>query len=481
MPQLLGSIMGWIKSLWPRGPSANPASFVTAPAQPAAAPPASSPAPPAQTAPDQQSPATTSIRTLKTVDGYASLTSVFPGEEIAFHIRNETWLSRIDIYRKGLSDELVWSDLIMEVDGEVAGLPATAYSDGCDWPAAYKLVIPDNCKTGVYVARLSTYNASNEVLFVVKSRNPGAGVLFSITSTTAQAYNPWGGKSLYPDIPPGADASPKVSFDRPGGLDDFYWWEYDFLKWLEMNGMAVDFCTSIDLDRDPALLGRYRLLLSVGHDEYWSKQMRDNVESFRDRGGNIAFFSGNDCYWQIRFEDDYRTIVCYKDLGSDPVKDQTATVNWHADPVSRPGTSLMGVDFRKGGGYWSNRHDKKIELIGFTVTSADHWVFEGTNLKNGDTFGAASYVLSNETDTVNTGTPSNFVVLAEATLTNMPEWPAQPDWPGKATMGIYQKDGNGDNRGIVFTASTDNWSLGLLVKPDASINKITLNVIKKLS
>src|SRR5260370_10375068 len=105
------------------------------------------------------------IRTLKTIDGYCSQTSVFGGDEIAFHIRNETWLSRIDIFRKGLTDELVFSDLIIEVAGEVADLPETASSDGCGWPAAYKLTIPADWKTGIYVARLYTYNASNEVLF----------------------------------------------------------------------------------------------------------------------------------------------------------------------------------------------------------------------------------------------------------------------------------------------------------------------------
>jgi hypothetical protein len=128
----------------------------------------------------------------------------------------------------------------------------------------------------------------------------------------------------------------------------------------------------------------------------------------------------------------------------------------------------------------STRHDKKLDPTGFTVMRADHWVFEQTNLKNGDTFGGDSYVLSNETDSTGSGTPANFVVLAEATLTNMPEWPVQPDWPGKATMGIYQMEGLGENRGIVFTASTDNWSLGLLVKPDSAVRQITLNVLKKL-
>jgi hypothetical protein len=419
--------------------------------------------------------------TQKTIDGYASSTSVFPGEELTFHIRNETWLSRIDIYRKGIQDTLVHSDLILEVDGSIAPLPKTAYRDGCNWPSAYKLTIPDDWKSGVYVARLSTYNASNDVLFVVKSRVPKSAVLFSITSTTAQAYNGWGGRSLYSDIPTGADSSQRVSFDRPGGLDDFYWWEHDFAKWLEMNGVEADYCTSIDLHKDAVFLNGYRLLLSVGHDEYWSKEMRDNVEAFRDRGGNVAFFSGNDCYWQVRFENDFRTMVCYKDATADPVKDETSTVNWYDQPVNRPGTTLVGVDFRKGGGYWSERHDEKLEGVGFTVLRADHWVFAGTNLKNGDAFGADSYILSNETDTVSDGTPANFIALAEAVLDNMTDWPAEGLRPGKATMGIYQKEGNGENRGMVFSASTDNWSLGLMIKPDDRVRRITLNVVKTLA
>ena len=67
-----------------------------------------------------------------------------------------------------------------------------------------------------------------------------------------------------------------------------------------------------DLEFHPEVLESYRLVLSVGHDEYWSSPMRDHLESFIANGGNVAFFSGNTCWWQVRSEDDDRAIICYK-------------------------------------------------------------------------------------------------------------------------------------------------------------------------
>src|SRR5207248_3969390 len=114
---------------------------------------------------------------------------------------------------------------------------------------------------------------------------------------------------------------------------------------------------------DPDFLGRYRLLLSVGHDEYWSKEMRDAVEGFTASGGNVAFFSGNVCWWQVRFENDDRTMVCYKYAGPDDpshcnINDpETATdpsrvtVNWRSPPVNRPENAMTGVSCFTGA-YW---------------------------------------------------------------------------------------------------------------------------------
>ena len=117
---------------------------------------------------------------------------------------------------------------------------------------------------------------------------------------------------------------------------------------LRTYGYAVEYCTSIDLHTTPAFLRKYQLLLSVGHDEYWSKEMRDNVETFIGHGGNVAFFSGNTCYWQVRFEDNNQTMVCYKEAskGKDPLFDvepDRATVQWSQPPVNRPENTLTGV------------------------------------------------------------------------------------------------------------------------------------------
>src|SRR5205085_7883434 len=142
--------------------------------------------------------------------------------------------------------------------------------------------------SGVYIARLTSFlgplplGATTDILFVVKAAALGTNskILFQLTVNTYQAYNNWGGKSLYgynstdDDGDGQGDESNKVSFDRPGMLNsdsNFYSFEYDFVRWLEDNGFEVEYCTSIDLHADPDFLNNYQLLLSVGHDEYWSK------------------------------------------------------------------------------------------------------------------------------------------------------------------------------------------------------------------
>src|SRR5262249_6028206 len=143
---------------------------------------------------------------------------------------------------------------------------------------------------------------------------------------------------------------------RPLPLDNFNLWERPFIAWLEHNGFEVEYGTSLDLHADPDFLNNYQLLLSVGHDEYWSKEMRDNVESFIAHGRNVAFFSGNVCWWQVRFENNNRTMVCYKDASLDPLTghdNNRVTVRWRDTPVNRPENQLTGVSFANGAGWWN--------------------------------------------------------------------------------------------------------------------------------
>jgi hypothetical protein len=298
---------------------------------------------------------------------------------------------------------------------------------------------------------------------------------------TFQAYNGWGGKSLYPNESP--DRSRKVSFNRPGGspLDSNEGYSLEFAQWMVRAGIAAEFCTSVDLHSDPDLLRHYQLLISSGHDEYWSKEMRDNVEAFVAAGGNAAFFSGNTCWWQARFEDNNRTLVCYRDAIEDPltgVDNSRVTVQWHAAPVNRPENSLTGVSYRKGAGHW-------IDIGSLTdpyqCNFPAHWVFEGTGLTMGAAFGSGC--VGYETDaadmvqdgsvmraTCRDGTPPTFVVLAWADLS---QWRAKGQG-GKVTMGVYRAGGT------VFTAGTVQWA-DKLDGTSPEIDRITRNVIGRLS
>ena len=120
---------------------------------------------------------------------------------------------------------------------------------------------------------------------------------------------------------------------RPLGLSDWsggsgWWnWERPFTRWAESNGYRLDVAISQDLELHPEVLDGHRLVLSVGHDEYWSWGMRDALDAFVAAGGNAAIFSGNTCFWQVRFDEDHR--------GDDVLQVPRATrTRWSARPTS---------------------------------------------------------------------------------------------------------------------------------------------------
>ncbi|HEX6352620.1 N,N-dimethylformamidase beta subunit family domain-containing protein [Actinophytocola sp.] len=320
--------------------------------------------------------------------------------------------------------------------------------------------------------------------FVVRPADPGASsaILVSVPFPTWEAYNHLGvpGEGMYLTEQP--DRAVRVRLDRPGGgPENAGDWEMPFYRWLSDTGRTVEYCSALDLHTGAAGLDRYRLLICAGHDEYWSWEMRDNVEAFVDTGGNLAFFTGNTCWWQVRFEDDLRTMVCYRDAAGDPmsaVDPRRVTVEWSSAPVNRPENSLTGVSFRRGAGCWEDM--SLVEKAGYTARFAQHWVFDGTGLRDGEEFatGAVGY----ETDaadfeeidgvprvTGRDGTPPEFVVLATADLRH---WRGYGQG-GHATMGIFRR-----GLGTVFNAATVNWVNRLT---DVTVARITANVVDRLS
>src|SRR5207249_1659914 len=135
----------------------------------------------------------------------------------------------------------------------------------------------------------------------VTTHRPGGGTGGGILTEPPDYYDP--------------SSSPRQTFTH---------WDPPFIAWVESHGYRVDYCTDLDLHEDPSLLAPYRLLLSVGHDEYWSDAMRAHAEQFVANGGNLAFFSGNICWWRIHYTDNDTAFTCDKPAGADQW--------WHVKP-----------------------------------------------------------------------------------------------------------------------------------------------------
>ena len=441
------------------------------------------------------------------IDGYTHQLSYALGEEIEFRVSTSAAHYSLEIARLGATREVVFSQT--ELPGAAHPIPENASSHGCGWPTSFTLAVPETWQSGYYEGTLratdsgGTYVYRNRrttestLFFIVRPAKPGVNtpILLQLSTNTYNAYNNWGGFSLYGYHGQSQLQGNRVSFDRPA-VGIFKQWELPFIVWAEQNGYALDYAANSDLEYRPELLENYRLVLSIGHDEYWSGPMRDTLEAFITSGGNVAFFSGNSVCWQVRSEDAGRALVCWKqNFHQDPVYKtgdyRTLSTLWSHHLVGRPENELTGVGFLYGGYHRSHGQfmDGPAE---YTVHRPEHWVFEGTNLSQEDTFGGKDTIVGYECDgceltyedglpvpTHRDGTPKGFTILATAPVRWHPddcEWYEQ--WEkgrtGAATMGIYTKGGT------VFTAATTDWSHGL-AGGDAVVERITHNVLRRLA
>ncbi len=247
---------------------------------------------------------------------------------------------------------------------------ATGLIDCGNWSESAAWQVPLTAISGVYIAkatRTDTGGASH-IAFVVRNDTAHSDLLFQTSDTTWQAYNTYGGNSLYvggPGTDPGR--AYKVSYNRPfitrDGSTSQDWLfnaEYPMIRFLEANGFDVSYSTGVDTDRRGAELLEHKVFLSVGHDEYWSGTQRANVEAARAGGVHLAFFSGNEVFWKTRWENsvdggntDHRTLVCYKETHANAKIDPTSawTGTWRDPRFSppadgnRPENGLTGTIF----------------------------------------------------------------------------------------------------------------------------------------
>jgi N,N-dimethylformamidase beta subunit-like, C-terminal len=468
---------------------------------------------------------------LTVIRGYVEQPSPRPGEPLVLRAATDAARFRVEFFRWGAGLEACGGTGWLAGHDAPAHLPYQDWGQpGVDlhgnelapWPA-YRFEVPADWRSGVYVAVLVTDDGRSRdhgvgssvsadarearALFVLRpaaSATP-APILYKVPVLTYHAYNLIDGVAYDPgaecghwclyntpehdDLPHPVPAG--VNLHRPGGgtgatpydmvanpdpydptpRQTFQHWDARFVGWLEQAGYEADYCTDVDLHRDGAgQLSPYRLMVSVGHDEYWSDAMRSALDEYVSAGGNAAFFGGNTCWWRVEFHDELRF---------------SRTEYWH--DAGRPENISIGVSFRNGGE--RDREDHPVP-VGYRVQHADHWLYANTGLRDGDEFGAApgEYLIGYECDGADfdranlqagrpvrpsgaDGTPEEFTILAVGDT--------RPSGWGygnaAATMGLLER------HGTVFTAATTDWARVLTAGTTPAVEQITRNVLDRLA
>jgi len=497
----------------------------------------------------------------ETVTGYCWPQSVAPGGDIGLHLSSAKGRPvHIEIARIAAGRTVVWNGTVAAGDHPT---PLDASSNGCQWPTAETVVAGDDWGSGYYEVLMTIdvdgKKRQSHAFFVVRptaaSKNT---ILLQLATNTWHAYNDFGGRNLYnggthaslerpmapgylfkPEgagrrvtttNPPDRDMNTHVGYVRMNRLSAWAgsagWpdWEWPFLAWAERNGYGIDVISNADLEEHPGIIDRYKLVLSVGHDEYWSGPMRDTVETFVAKGGNAVFFSGNTSLWQVRLEEQVNgsasVMVGYKgQFKNDPVYDTDRigelTSIWSDHLIGRPENHMTGVSFTRGG---YHRIGKRVTngAGGYTVFRPNHWMFDGTGIDYGDVLGSKATAVGYECDgceyttidglphpTGNDGTPESFEILAMVPAAHFTRTtaarPPKPNEPseieflasrvfdsreeaavnriaaGQAMLGSYTSSGGG----TVITSGSTDWAHGLAGR-DNQIEQITSNILDRL-
>src|SRR5258706_3015096 len=424
------------------------------------------------------------------IEGYAWSTSAEAGEEVQFSVSTLAPSFRVDVYRsgwyQGKGGRFITS--IRTVPGHSYTFSSTDHQTelvDANWPVAFTLTPDINWVTGLYLVKLTSSRGYQSYIPLVIRSSRKSDFAFIHAVNTDEAYNTWGGTSLYDDLTQSLrwQRAFKVSFDRPFeqnvGAGQMLWWEYPMVRWLERNGYDVSYLSDVDIQDNSDALQNYHALLIVGHSEYWSEQMYNRVEAAVNNGVNLAVFAANTFYWQIRYELHNsavtalpeRILVCYKDWTRDPLygrDNQAVTVQFRQFPLNKPEQEILGSMYAS---YWPTNQG----AFPWVVTDASSWVFTGTGLKDGDSLkGLVGY----EYDRVFSDfpKPAGLTILSSSPVVDVNKL------HDIANATIYTAPSGAQ----VFNAATIEWSWGLDSYESANpglVNKaaqrITANILQK--
>ena len=446
-----------------------------------------------------------------TIQGFATDISVNQGATVSFKIATPAAAYAIDIYRLGYYGGLGARKVatispnvsLSQSQPACTNQASTGLVDCGNWSAVASWAVPATATSGLYIARPARNDTggASHIPFIVRSDSSTSAAVFQTSDPTWQAYNDFGGNSLYTGSPAGR--AYKVSYNRPfttravdGGQDWIFNSEYPMIRWLERNGYDLSYISGIDTDRAGALLTNHRVFISTGHDEYWSGGQRASVEAARAAGVNLAFFSGNEVFWKTRWENSiagpatpYRTLVTYKETHANAKIDPTSTWTgtWRDPRFSppadggRPENALTGTIFAVNSGATTAiqvpEADGKMRFWRNTTVATQ---------SAGQTATLAPETLGYEwdVDADNGSRPPGLVDLSSTTVNNAPVLTDYGSTYSSGTavhrMTLYRHSSGA----LVFGAGTVQWPWGLdsvhdrgSTPADGRIQQATLNLL----
>lgn len=411
------------------------------------------------------------ITNTNNIEGYSDKISYFAGDKVELMIHCIEPSFDLEVTRYGKEKISVKS--VANLPGMRQDYPPNASEKGAGWKTSYSLEIPADWENGLYSAKLSDKSGNTSyITFVVKGskENLRGDIALLASTNTWQAYNGWGGISFYENLLDDDEpyfGSGIVSMLRPNPQGDptdgnghTAGAELHILSWLEEQGHPYKLLADYDLDKDPALLDRFKVLIISTHNEYWTDNMYDALENFLNKGGNLLYLSGDGVYWKALINDKNQ-IEARKDFRKHRF-DGSQGGYW-AKQLKRPESRVLGVRFQNS--------DYSVHSP-YKVVNPDHWIFAGTGLKKDDLFGKTGLNKNRgfsggasgwETDQMDENSPKNCVLLAKGANTK-----------GKGAHMVYYEHPGG---GGVFSAGSITF--GGSLASDKELTIMVNNVINR--
>lgn len=388
------------------------------------------------------------------IEGFTTQVSGLPGQPVTLKVATTSETYRVIAYRIGGyragSGRRIWTSPVLGARDQPPATFETFTTRTVVAPWHPSLAVPTvGWPEGFYLFKLVTDDGWQALVpYVVRSRVVAGKVVLVAPVTTWQAYNDWGGYSLYTG-PAGDRRAWAVSLDRPypaPGAGQMLFGVVPVAVLAERAGLPLAYLADTDLDTSPDALRDARAFVSLGHDEYWSPAKRRAVLRARDSGTNLAFLGANTMYWKVRLEPTgtraSRVVVGYRsDATLDPVRltsPRDATGLFREDRTSSPESSVTGMD------YECFPVDEP-----YRVVSPHWWGFRGTHVRQGTEFPHLVGVEADRVYPVAT-TPRPLQILADVDYS----------CGGVATsaQSVYYTTASGAG---VFNAGTLRWTCAL--------------------